>query len=401
MDNALVDFLTLIVGFTLLYKLLTSPVEILKSRKAFNRTTSISKIRFQLSKTYHCKTKCFSRAKEIDFRKRKKLSTITPSLEIHESWGTRSKIYLAGLNIFNGTNEFDEQNLISEAEDYVEQFWKKINITSPSLLNIDTFTTNIPEIYHYTWFNCRNFSLVNFISMISVLKVMSSENARIILHTDCVPENNPLFQKLSNLAGHFLEIQTVEQPKKVWDRGLGKTVHVSDVYRLLVLLKFGGIYCDGDMLLLKSHAEFLESKIPVISEESPASLANGFMMSPKKAKIFLRWLLEYKFYRNVLMGPFGGMKIWALWRKFGNEIHVEKGTMVRPNWKELHLIFRERFDWSSSYNIHVSGSMGKWMNEIKSKYNVSLDRVEDFDCMENTFGEIVRFIFYGSHLICR
>ena len=124
------------------------------------------------------------------------------------------------------------------------------------------------------------------------------------------------------------------------------------------------------------------------------------MMSPRKSVIFLRWLLEYKIYQNILMGPYGGMKIWALWRKYPGEIHVEHGTMVRPNWKELSLIYKESFDWSNSYNIHVSGSNGRYVKEIKTRFNVSLDSVSDFDCMDNTFGEIVRFVFYENMRVC-
>ena len=44
-------------------------------------------------------------------------------------------------------------------------------------------------------------------------------------------------------------------------------MHVSDIYRLLVLLKFGGIYCDDDMILLKKH-NLTHLDVPVIGEET-------------------------------------------------------------------------------------------------------------------------------------
>ena len=82
-----------------------------------------------------------------------------------------------------------------------------------------------------------------------------------------------------------------------------------------MLSKFGGIYCDDDMILLKKH-NLTHLDVPVIGEETAASLANGFMMSPPDSVIFLRWLQEYKYYKNILMGPYSVMKIWALWRKY-------------------------------------------------------------------------------------
>ena len=87
--------------------------------------------------------------------------------------------------------------------------------------------------------------------------------------------------------------------KTVWNNKIHRIEHVSDVYRLMVMLKFGGIYCDGDMILLKSHRKFLNFQIPVITEQGEKDLANGFMMAPPDSNIFLRWLLEYKFFKGI------------------------------------------------------------------------------------------------------
>ena len=78
-----------------------------------------------------------------------------------------------------------------------------------------------------------------------------------------------------------------------------KEEHKSDIYRLFVLYTFGGIYLDDDLVMLKSHSEFLGENRLVIAEESSASLANGFMMAPKGCKILLKWLQEYKYSRDV------------------------------------------------------------------------------------------------------
>ena len=86
---------------------------------------------------------------------------------------------------------------------------------------------------------------------------------------------------------------------------------------------------------------------------------------------------------------------------YPTEIHVEHETMVRPNWKELNLLFKGYFDWSASYNIHMSGSNGRYINGLKQSYNVSLSSVSDFDCMENTIGELVRYVFYKNASICQ
>ena len=150
------------------------------------------------------------------------------------------------------------------------------------------------------------------------------------------------------------------------------------------------------MILLKPHSPFLNLTTLVIGEESQASLANGFMMSAPKNKVFLRWLQEYKHYKNVLMGPYSVMKIWALWRKFPDEFHVEKSTMIRPNWLEQQLMFDSGINWGSSYNMHISS---RYFVRHKTRVH-GFRKVSDIDCLDNTLGEVARFVFYENWHMC-
>ena len=211
----------------------------------------------------------------------------------------------------------EDDGILKEARNYVDTFWSNHSEKHPLQFDASTFDDPIPELYHYTWFTCRTFNLIHYISLLSALRNMIDERARIVFHTDCEPnpEHNGHWRNLKTLAKEKLIIQPASPPTHVWDRELGKIEHVSDIYRLLVLLKFGGIYCDDDMILLKKH-NLTHLNVPVIGEETAASLANGFMMSPPDSVIFLRWLQEYKFYKNIFMGPYSVMKIWALWRKY-------------------------------------------------------------------------------------
>ena len=156
------------------------------------------------------------------------------------------------------------------------------------------------------------------------------------------------------------------------------------------------LYMDDDMILLKPHAKFLNMSTLVIGEESQASLANGFMMSEPKNKVFLRWLQEYKHYKNVLMGPFSVMKVWALWRKFPDEFHVEHSTMIRPNWLEQQLMFGGGINWQGSWNMHISSRyFVRHQTEVHGFH-----RISDIDCLDNTLGEVARLTFYGDWHMC-
>ena len=79
------------------------------------------------------------------------------------------------------------------------------------------FDSEIPEIYHYTWFSCRNFTTIHFLSILSVLKTMKdSDSSKIIIHTDCAPNTNMTskpFEK--NRMGEVVEDSTSEEVQVV------------------------------------------------------------------------------------------------------------------------------------------------------------------------------------------
>lgn len=365
------------------------------SQKQIEETLEIYKNRPYKNpfKHFYCQTNCsaskflavLDKFPVIPFDNRRKLKNITSNQFLFHKWGRG----YAELNLFHeDLPPIYEAYLLELADSYVEQFWSdqmKVNEVyiednTPNI-NIGFIPkTKIPEIYHYTWFSCREFKLIHLISMLSVLK-FSSPDSKIYLHTDCLPDilenkddKTNLFLKILKIAGHRLHIQKISPYKTIWEHvyfnkttgilsedidlpadpvPLGKIVHVSDVYRLFLLIKYGGIYLDDDLVLLKSHQQFLNSETLVIAQESEASLANGFMMAPANCLILKRWLLEYKFYQNVMTGPYSVMKIFALSVRFPHEVTVIKNRMVRPNWKERGLLFGAYLDWSQSFNMHL------------------------------------------------
>ena len=151
------------------------------------------------------------------------------------------------------------------------------------------------------------------------------------------------------------------------------------------------------MMLLKSHSPFLNFEIPVIAEQGQKDLANGFMMAQPGCKIFLRWLLEYKFFSPASWNAFSVVKIFELWLTYPDEIHVEQGTMVRPRGKEKELIFDGYFDWTKSYNTHI---YARYWKTMVRKYKLSFLEFSEFDCVDNSFGEIMRLILYGNYRRC-
>ena len=142
----------------------------------------------------------------------------------------------------------DDQEMFDLAWDYVESFWEyQAHENEMKIPAADSrFETKIPEMYHYVWFNCHTFKLLHFISIFSILRLIQEDseehkNAVIVFHTDCVPPEQ-LFKNLVDYAGERLIIQKIKKVQTVWGNPIRRIEHVSDYYRLMVLVKFGGIY---------------------------------------------------------------------------------------------------------------------------------------------------------------
>ena len=160
--------------------------------------------------------------------------------------------------------------------------------------------------------------------------------------------------------------------------------------RLLILIKFGGIYIDNDIVLLQRIDELIKSPVPVLGEESDMSIANGFIIARSNSKILAKWLLEYKKYdvpEGLRYEPFSVMKIWQLWFRYPTEINVIKNIMIRPDWSEWDLFWYKHLDWKTMFNMHLN-------EKLLVIQNITLTDLSDIDCLDNTFGEVTRFIAY-------
>ena len=250
-------------------------------------------------------------------------------------------------------------------------------------------------------------TLVNFISMVSVLKIANP--VKIIFHTDCEPVGN-YWQTIKCFAGDKLIVATAKAPKMVWGHEVSIKEHQSDIYKLMVLLHIGGVYVDADFVMIrpvhpqlskfriKTNQKNLENHkmplIPVFGEETSYSLSNGFIMSPPNAIFLKRLYWEYQHYTpSHGFGTFSVINDWAMWRKHQSEVHVVKNKISRPSSLEQAYLFKCYIDWSQNYNVRFSeGSFKRWFGKSSLEWGM-----EDMSTVDGTLGEISRYVLWGRY----
>ena len=118
----------------------------------------------------------------------------------------------------------------------------------PDLLFSSVYSTSgehkVPNIVHYIWFGCREFRFHHYLSLKSVIKIQKP--VTILFHTDCLPHG-----KYFREVEPHLRIVKRTPPQTVWGKPVNNVEHQSDVARLQILLEYGGIYLDDDVIILK------------------------------------------------------------------------------------------------------------------------------------------------------
>jgi len=121
-------------------------------------------------------------------------------------------------------------------------------------------------------------------------------------------------------------------------------------------------------------------------KEKPPKLIAGIMVS-RKNSTFIRLLYEsYRGNYRPRDWDYNCARVsYQLYLKQPDLVHVEPYKFTTPDWTERHKLWREVIDWKDLYVIHVMG-------------HLSRDRStpESIKTMNSTFGEVMRYIYYGS-----
>ncbi|XP_064643857.1 uncharacterized protein LOC135497835 [Lineus longissimus] len=250
----------------------------------------------------------------------------------------------------------------------------------------------VPNIQHYAWYSDNsknvkvNLRFHHYLSMLSAQKFNKP---------DCVYfwyEKEPtgeLWEKLKNKLPNLIMVYR-EGPTSIYGNVINLPEHKSDVVRLEALLKYGGLYTDLDVLVLKPLTDLRVHDMTMGYESAGEArnwLCNGIMQAKPNATFLRIW---YKRYEKFNDGNWGGHSVRLpakLAKEFPKLIHTEIDTFNRPNWQEVNWLYKDGkiWDWSRSYTVHL------WFRFYNKEHNL-----EDIKTINTTMGQLFRFVVYGK-----
>jgi mannosyltransferase OCH1-like enzyme len=245
----------------------------------------------------------------------------------------------------------------------------------------------IPNIFHFIYFYGLNkeFPLAHYIN-INAARILNSPD-EIIFYSDSEP-SGLYWEKIKK----YITFQPVNPPQLVFGNKLYHIAHKSDVLRLEILKKSGGIYLDLDVICKKSFKDLMNNDF-VMGKQGKyrnMGLCNGVILTDKNSEFLKLWYEEFRNFRSR-----GKDKYWAemsvrkpleLSKKHPELIHVEPyNSFHYPLYYSFDLkkLFVKNLDFKNAYCHHY------WDGASWDKYLKNLTE-DGIRCNDTTYNVIAR-----------
>ncbi|XP_077862213.1 uncharacterized protein LOC144343669 [Saccoglossus kowalevskii] len=248
--------------------------------------------------------------------------------------------------------------------------------------------TVVPNIAHFIWFSCHMFKFENLISILSAHRIMQAE--RILFHTDCEPESK--WWKQAKLLIPVLEVVQKTPPTEVF----GKTLNpiwphqAADVARLHILREMGGVSFDINTFIV-APLEPLRFYDYVVAIPVEKHLNYSIILANRDAE-FLQYHNEsYKDYDIFCKSCTTVKRLHEVTSAYINAVHIEQASMTTPSVADWRSLFNRKYDWQNEhFTIPV------WMDKYMGDTELEDITPENIQQLDTAFGEMCRYIYYGS-----
>ncbi|KAK7466511.1 hypothetical protein BaRGS_00037386, partial [Batillaria attramentaria] len=225
----------------------------------------------------------------------------------------------------------------------------------------------IPRIAHFVWFQSKaklyngDLTFAHFLSILSALYVGGFHSAYV--HGATSPQGYWWDQlKTENII--FVPTQ---RPETVFQHPIGvrKGSHVSNLLRIALLYKYGGVYQDNDVYWVQPVPDNLFT-YPFVASldwpkrgEWPETINNGVLMAQRRSHYihlnlatFVNYV-DHVFGRFSLKGTYRSYELHPDTMLMDNRLQVIcHATKCHPAWKRQ--IQQENFNWREIFSVHVT-----------------------------------------------
>ena len=273
----------------------------------------------------------------------------------------------------NNTHAIPRNNSLScifiEGEIYPKDIWHR-NDTIGKVLNYLFYgqvRTPIPEpssgdlipnVGHMIWVGGQTMKYIFYLSALSMLYIVKVD--MLFIHGDYEPYG-PLWAKLKGEQDRVKFIK-IEVPKQIHNAKVQLTYHLSDMLRVKILSKYGGIYNDVDAIWTQPLPEWLRRYDAVASLDwahnhphFPDYLNLGVTLSKPHAPFWKYNIESMKHFHDEIFG-YPGLLAYKIYEHHPEALFVHKPLQVMCFRDQCYPLSGENFttmDWKrDTYAFH-------------------------------------------------
>ncbi|XP_045176446.2 uncharacterized protein LOC123536984 [Mercenaria mercenaria] len=277
------------------------------------------------------------------------------------------------------TNSTDDIQKVQPGDNCLRMFVQKC--CSDSL--------RVPNVVHYVWFNKKELSFFEFVSFMSTLRFVRP--CAIFIHGNMLPSGN-YWNFIVNMYPNIVHVVRMVKAT-LFGNKVHYVEHNGDIWRIKALQRFGGIYMDTDTLLVKPIEPLRKYPCTLSRQTKNRTVSSAFIMSERNATFIREWYELYIIYYVNDSYTYNAMMYPSYLANGKPEIiHIEYGTISRPDEQLRDVIFNTNTGWSNIYGMHLF---------VRSYINysefVDENNVKNFN---TTVGAICRHILFGNKQLC-
>jgi mannosyltransferase OCH1-like enzyme len=156
----------------------------------------------------------------------------------------------------------------------------------------------VPNIVHLIYFEK---SKLRFFEMINIFSIYFNHNPELIyIHCDDCSFSGIYWEKIVAFKKLWtiIRINQVPRTETIFGVKYGNVQHRSDIFRLLVLMNYGGIYLDNDVYVVNPLNKYLKYEMAVSWDSDDDGIGNQVIIAHKNAR-FLK--THFDSYRYVIL----------------------------------------------------------------------------------------------------
>ena len=157
----------------------------------------------------------------------------------------------------------------------------------------------IPNVVHFCYFWPEanfNFPLYGYVAVASAHKFLKPERINFFIADDVGEPANEWWRRTKTLV----TVNRVRPPREIHGNKLVHVAHKADVFRLQMLLEFGGIYLDLDTVCKRSFDKLFSNHCVLAhqTKDQKYGICNAVMLAEPGSNFIYKWLNEYKSFRS-------------------------------------------------------------------------------------------------------